>query len=285
MNLGIKETFALQLLDQPSGRFRHGTLFSISPALAGAVLMELAAKGKIDLESPAVSVLDSTPACDDILDQTLELLAGAKKTRRVGYWVRRLSRSAKLIWRDALRQLCERGILERRETSLLGLIPVQRYHVKDCQTARMIRERLIEAAHNPSPPAGRDFSVVILLESSGHLRRLLPKKDLKDARKRIRLSSRSNLTARAVTAEARRTNAGLGVTSQAAQSCSQSAEAAPQPDRPFSRCEPRQPPGCKKARLPACGTRFRRAPTAAGAVRAGLMGLGLVSLFCRQSVQ
>ena len=212
MNLSIAETFALQLLDRGSGRFRHGTLFSISPALAGAVLMELAARGRIDLENPAVSVLDPTPVGDDVLDQSLDLIASAKKTRRVAHWVRRLSKSAKLIWRDALRKLCQRGILERRESKFLGLVPVRRYHVKDGRTDQMIRERLTEAARGPSPPAGQDFSVVILLESSGHLRRLLPKKDLKAARKRVRQISRSNLAARAVTAEIRKTNAAMSLT-------------------------------------------------------------------------
>ena len=191
--------------------------FPIGPALAGAVLIELAAKGRIDLESPAVSVLDSTPVGDDVLDQSLDLLASTRKTRRVGYWVRRLSRSAKLIWRDALRQLCEKGILEKTESRFMGLIPIRRYHVRDIEANRVVRKRLTDAARDPSPPASPEFSVVVLLEASGQLRRLLPKNDLKEARKRIRQISRANLAVRAVAAQIRQTNFVMGGMAPSAQ--------------------------------------------------------------------
>ena len=205
MQLGIRESFALALLDRGSGRFRHGSLLSIAPALAGAVLMELAAKGRIDLESPAVSVLDSTPVGDDILDQTLDLLAGAQRTRRVGYWIRRLSKFAKLVWRDALRQLCEKGVLEKTESRIMGLIPIPRHHVRDRTADQMVRERLTDAARGSSPDASPEFSVVFLLEASGHLRRLLPENDLREARKRIREIGRTHTATRAVAAQIRQT--------------------------------------------------------------------------------
>ena len=77
--LRFAEEITLLLLDS-DGRFANVPDWSVSHALAGGVLMDLALEGRIDTDLDHLFLLDSTPVGDSLLDPTL---AEIKETARL----------------------------------------------------------------------------------------------------------------------------------------------------------------------------------------------------------
>ncbi len=93
-------------------------------AVAGAVLVDLAAAGRIDVVDGKVVVNDPTPTGTPYLDDPLGRIAGERKQRKPQWWVEKLSGKSRQQVLDAL---VARGVLRRDERKVLGIIPADRY--------------------------------------------------------------------------------------------------------------------------------------------------------------
>ncbi len=78
--LRYAEEILLLVLDEGRGELAPGMPErSLSLALAGAVLMDLALENRIDTDSERLMLVDATPLGEDILDSTLAEIAGAEQ--------------------------------------------------------------------------------------------------------------------------------------------------------------------------------------------------------------
>ena len=81
-------------------------------AVAGAVLVDLAAAGRVDVVDGKVVVNDPTPTGTPYLDDPLARIAAERKQRKPHWWVEKLSGKSRQQVLDAL---VARGVLRRDE--------------------------------------------------------------------------------------------------------------------------------------------------------------------------
>lgn len=90
--LRFAEEIVLLLLDEERGALISSLqLHSLDIILAGAVLMDLALEGRIDTDLTQLSVVDSTPLDDNLLDPTLADIAQSAETRAISFWLARIA--------------------------------------------------------------------------------------------------------------------------------------------------------------------------------------------------
>ncbi len=137
-------------------------------ALAGAVLLELAMLGRLDVASTGETVKsgrlvirDPSPTGSAILDERLAMLAG-KQGRRPKDVIARL---AKNLRGQVLDQLAGRGILRRDRGKVLGLFPVTRWPADDARHEQEVRIALDSALRIGTQPDERTAALISLLHA------------------------------------------------------------------------------------------------------------------------
>lgn len=165
MNTLIAEDLLLLLLDDEKGTTPATT--SVPTVLGGAVLMELAVIGAVDIgEKPnrwtaaKVTVVDASPATDPILRRAVDIIA--EKPRSAANLVNKLGKGLK----DELGlRLAKQGRVERRRGRVLGMFPqttwpaVNRGHKLD------LRRDLTAVLVGGNPPGDRIGGLIGLLST------------------------------------------------------------------------------------------------------------------------
>jgi hypothetical protein len=136
----LPEELLLLAIDPSSGRPR-GTMSHTRYGVAGAVLAELEAAGRIGHDRGRISVADGRPTGDPLLDSALGRLPAAGKAVSARRWIRRESREMTEV---SARSLAKRGAIRIEKRRALGLFPYHRY-----------------------PSAGRDWSAPALARFQG----------------------------------------------------------------------------------------------------------------------
>lgn len=184
----IAEDLLLLLLDE---RGAAQSSF-MRPALGGAVLAELAMAGCVDVgprrrwRAATVVVVDGAVVPND------PLLAGALAT--VGEKRRTAQKLVDLLGKDLQRQLgerlVERGILEHRDSRLLGLFPRHRWPTVDATHKEQVRRSLSSALIAGLEPDQRTAALIALLLAVDRVHKSvdrdgMPARDVKRRAKQI----------------------------------------------------------------------------------------------------
>ncbi len=201
--LTFAEEIMLLLLEDESGRFVFVPEHSANCVLSGAVLMDLALRGKIDTDLKKLTVTDPSPTGDDLLDPTFQRLVDAEEQRDARYWVEYCQRDAMAIRQGALDRLCRNGILEREENRFLWVFRSRRYPVRDDQPEREVKLRIMSILFSDEIPDPRDIAIIGLVDACGIFRHLLSQREHRGARDRIAQIRRMDLIGQAVTASVR----------------------------------------------------------------------------------
>ena len=165
----IAEDLLLLLLDDESGRLTHATY--LDTGLGGAILVDLALGGHVDVDEPEkkwgftqaarVRVTGSLPG-DPVLRAAYDRVA--EKERTAQDLVGRLGRKQ----RDPLlERLAGRGLVERREDRVLGLFPTTRWPAADARHEAEVRRALDSALLRGDRPEARTAALVALLHGLG----------------------------------------------------------------------------------------------------------------------
>src|SRR5260370_7164286 len=106
-------TFAEELLllshDEKTGHFHN--MDDAMPALAGAVLMELAIRDRIDTDLDKLIVVDATPTGEPVLDGILAQMVTEPGTHSTEDWLDFVKHSGQEIYDPALQRLIEPAAL------------------------------------------------------------------------------------------------------------------------------------------------------------------------------
>ena len=183
----LHEEVMLLALKDEGGTIASGTNYKF--ALAGAVLAELLLSERIAVEErkkKKYAVLkDSTPLGDPVIDECLKKVVNAKKNQQLQTWVSRFSGLKDLKNRVA-RSLVQRGILRADEDKVLLLFTRKIYPEVNPEPERKMIERLREAVLTEAEDIDpRTVVLVSLADSTGLLKVIFDKKDLKAQKKRI----------------------------------------------------------------------------------------------------
>lgn len=160
--LNLAEELLLLALEDERGVVHASASESLEYGLAGAVLLSLTVRGKVDMEGDRMFVSDPSPTGDEVLDEALAEI-GRSRPRKPEHWVWRLGRRGlkdRLIGR-----LVNTGVLRREEHKILWFIPADRYPSGGTGTEREIRQKLRAAVFGRETPGARVAALLSLIKA------------------------------------------------------------------------------------------------------------------------
>lgn len=186
----IAEDLLLLFTDDDTGRSTvDGT--KLSYALAGAILLELALDGKLDIaekdervKAGRLIVRDETPPENPVLADRFGLLRekeGGKPSDVLG-------KLHKGLREQLLDGLAARGILRKDQGKVLGLFPTTRWPAEDSRHEDDVRRKLhdvLVGGAEPEPRTGALVSLLVAVDSIGKAVESDDKRALKRRAKQI----------------------------------------------------------------------------------------------------
>ena len=201
-DLTVAEEVVLIALDDETGGVR--TRQGLDWAVAGAVVVDLALTRRITVsDDDVVTVVDPTPTGTGHLDAVLAEAGGGVK---VSTLLRRTRTGAP---GRTIAALVERGVLRRRRTRLLGVIPAYRYPAAVAGAEAEVRARLAETVLDGHEPSERTAALIGVLHAAKLWRRAVPTGRRTQVRKRVGEIAKSQSISPAVRKAIARTRAAI----------------------------------------------------------------------------
>lgn len=142
----------LLALDDERGTVLPTASIGLDFGLAGAIVMDLALQGRIDIADDRVATTGSA-ADEPLLDDALRAIAAAPG-RTISHWVHQLPRDLGGLRQRLLDRLVAQGTLEQREKRVLLLFHWNVYPERDARVEHDIRARVDGALlHGETPDA------------------------------------------------------------------------------------------------------------------------------------
>jgi hypothetical protein len=206
----IAEDLLLLLLDEKSGKVTASD--SADVALGGAVLAELAILGAVTVEertsrwkAPKVTVTGPVPE-DRVLADAVAIVA--EKERSAQDLVGRLGKGLVQTLGD---RMADRGILERRQSRLLGMLPRTRWPAADSSHEAAVRQSLTSVLVQGTTPDPRTGALVAVLSAIDRAHKVVDHDGLsrRDVKKRAKEVAEGEWAAKGVRDAIKATNAAV----------------------------------------------------------------------------
>ena len=196
----VEEIFLL-LLDEKGGLLPVPE-WRLSCTLAGAVLMDLAQEGRIDTDLERLTLLDSNPLDDDLLDPALADIAHSGETHNTGFWVKHIAERGDEIREKVLSRLVAQGILEVEENGFFSFVPgvshTRRYPLSDQTVQEDVHLRVMRVLFNDDIPDPYDVEIICLADACGIFEHLLTPAEFDKVRERLSVITRMDLIGRTI---------------------------------------------------------------------------------------
>jgi hypothetical protein len=187
----LAEDLLLLLVDDRTGRPVVDTT-RLDLALAGALLLDLAALGRVDVTRPGgpvkagrLVVRDATPTGDPVLDEAARRIRSSAPRKPEAL----LPHLKKGLREELLARLVGRGVLRAEEGTVLGLFPTRSWPAADPTHERQVRAGLWDVLVVGRAPSPREGALVALLQAVDQVPRVLPGSGLphRELRRRAKL--------------------------------------------------------------------------------------------------
>lgn len=183
--ISLIEEFLLLTLEDSGGEFDSAPEVFVDCGIAGAALMDLALRNRIDSDLEAVWVSDATPTGDPILDGVLKQIGASPTSLDARSWITRLSHAARAMRAAALESLCARGVLRQQDHQYLWVLKARRYPIVEGQERAEAKRRIMALLFNDDIPAPDDVALAGLADASFLFERFLTPRELTRVRPRI----------------------------------------------------------------------------------------------------
>jgi len=199
--LFLHEEIMLLALRDEEGTIESGTMYQY--AIGAALLAELLLSKRIEVEQPGkrklVNLVSPTPLGEPLIDECLEKVSSAKRRAVLQTWVSRFAGVKNLKHRVA-QQLCRRGILRTDEDKVLLLFTRKIYPEVNPEPENKLIERLRYAIFTDTRDIDpRTVVLLSLANSTGLLKVVFDKKELKGRKARIEQIINGEITGKAAT--------------------------------------------------------------------------------------
>jgi Golgi phosphoprotein 3 len=192
----LGEELILLALDDVKGTVSFSSSQALGYALAGAALMDLTLRGRLQSDGKNLIVINTAPTGDDVLDEALNKIAASKRPRNAGHWVSSLSiRKHQQRLED---RLVRRGVLRREEHRFLGIFPSDRYPEQDRSSEQATRERIRRVVLAVDEADPRTTTLISLAQATEILERLFRRDERKIARQRVKQITEGEVLGKAV---------------------------------------------------------------------------------------
>jgi hypothetical protein len=197
--LTLAEDIILLLLDDDTGKLASIDLMTLNYAMAGAVLMDLALRNKIDNDLESLIVADSTPTGLQMLDTYLDKISSENKENNTRYWLTELSNYGEDIVDSALNMLVEKKILKTEEKKILWVIGTRVYPMIDDKEEKEVKRRIIDLLMSDEIPTPQDVVLVSLMDTCSLFTTILSSKEVERLSSRIEQIRKLDLIGQEVT--------------------------------------------------------------------------------------
>ena len=196
----VLEEFLLLALDDATGQFYPLARSTFDCAVAGAALVDLTLRQRIDNDLKDMFVTDATPTGNSLLDPVLQQMAMAPvlSPKPIAHWLRTFAAEGEALREQGLRHLEALGILKREDKKILWMFGSRRYPMIHQEEQREAKLRVIGVILRDDIPAPHDIMLVALAHACGLFRYLLSDHDLASSGPRIEQVSRMDLVGQAV---------------------------------------------------------------------------------------
>ena len=185
MNITIVEKILLLLLDDEKGTLPPVPQLTLHFVLAGAVLMELAMRGKIDTDDENILVVDRSAVGEEILDSTLALIASEPENREINFWINKIADDGAELTELGFKRLVEREVLEVNEKHYFWIVKTQTYPIVDDSPERRVKLRIMNILYGDEEPEQKDIVIICLMDACDMFRTILGPTELSKVRARI----------------------------------------------------------------------------------------------------
>ncbi len=209
--LTFAEEIVLLNLDDETGKFQRRSGVALGHPFAGAVLMDLALRSKVDADLEKLFVVDATPTGDPLLDEALAMIVASEESHDADYWLYQLAGRGAEIEAAALARLVERGILRQEEQRILWVLQRRRYPMIDGREEMEVKRRLVDVLLSDSIPSPRDAALISLVAACGLVTTILSTKEAEHVDARIRSIQDLDLIGHAMNEAVRRLREALAI--------------------------------------------------------------------------
>lgn len=185
IKLNLLEEYLLIALDDEKGKFVIDST-RLHYGFAGAVLLELALREKIEVDGETLILTDNAYEPEIALNKMIDELKQLKSPS--------LKKALKLIADQSsdikdytLQHLINKGILRKEETKILWLIPSEQYPTSDMTPESKVRKRLDDVITHGSNVEAHDLMLLCLIDATDLTKEAFrDKQDYKAVRKKIK---------------------------------------------------------------------------------------------------
>ena len=204
--IGLVEELLLLALEDSGGEFDSVPEIYLNCGIAGAALMDLALRDRIDSDLDGVFAVSATPTGDAALDRVLSEIATEPKRLTAQEWISRLCKQAPALRKAALATLCARGVLRESDHKFLWVLKERRYPIVEGQERPEAKRRILALLYNDDLPSPEDVALTALASASFVFERILSANELKRVAPRIAQIARMDLIGGEILRTAHRVN-------------------------------------------------------------------------------
>lgn len=183
--VSLIEEYLLLTLEDLGGEFDSIPEIFSDCGLVGAALMDLALRNKIDSDLYALWATDAEPTGIPILDNILAKIGSSPTRISSQEWLVRLSPEAPFIRKQALKSLCEQGILRQEDHRYMWVLKERRYPIISGQERTEAKRRLLTLLYNDEIPSPVDAALAGLADASFLFDRFLKPSELVKVQPRV----------------------------------------------------------------------------------------------------
>jgi hypothetical protein len=170
MDIPVSKLFVILALNPEKGRIALDSIH-FRYSLTGALFMDYYEQGEFTTENKRI--IPSFKKNGEVIhDLFADKLMNSKKNRRISFWISRLTRKSRIIFREIINSLEKENIVRTEHKKFLNIIPYKRYWFID----KSIRTNLIELLRGillyGKKPGEKEILLLGLVEASAAYRLL-----------------------------------------------------------------------------------------------------------------
>lgn len=175
MSLNLIEALLLIALDDDNGRFVTET-GKLRYGISGAILMELALEGKVEIQGDKLTLTSSAPSQSPVINEILDLLKITSKHGEIKYWVNKVGSKSEEVQTEVLNMLCEKKILRKEKDKFLWFISYDIYPTENMSPENEVREQIKAVVLENQTPSPKDLMLLNLIKTCELIREVFPGK-------------------------------------------------------------------------------------------------------------
>jgi hypothetical protein len=200
MHLALSLPKALMLLTISGTQDQLRDASGLRYGLIGAALVELAWQGRLRSDGASVTLVETRPTGDALLDSILREVAQQPVASGLRAWILHLGRALYDIDKRILDSLEDDGVLRRECTKLLGVITSTRYPLLAPGLQRELRAQLRQMVRFVSEPEESLVTLIGLLCACELQGAVLSPQEIRQAHDRLRRLGPRDRTSRLIVA-------------------------------------------------------------------------------------